>query len=105
MTEVSGITDRYAEATAWKQIEPGHCALCGQRPEVKPKTIAEFCAWWRMSRHKFYELRARGQAPAMIKVGAVILITRDAEEAWKRKLASITDADEVSQAVSTCSNV
>ena len=92
-TDPSVIADRYAEATAMKPIKPGHCALCGQRPEVKPKTLQEFCQFWRMSRFKFYDLKARGQAPATIKVGAIVLITHEAEEEWKRKLASFVNAE------------
>jgi len=84
------IANRYAEATAWRPIEPGSCALCGQKPEVRPKTVAEFCAWWRMSRDKFYELKARGSTPNLVKVGRRYLITREAEDEWCKKQSETT---------------
>ena len=83
-----------APNTNWRPIEPGHCALCGQKPEVRPRTLREFCQYWRMSRDKFYYLREHGKAPATIKVGGTLLITREAEEEWRKSL----------QPVATCGN-
>lgn len=85
----------YAAATDWKPIEPGSCSLCGQRPVVKPKTLAEFCDFWRMDRSKFYRLQESGRAPATIKVGGTVLVTQEAELEWRRGL---------SHSVVTCSN-
>jgi predicted DNA-binding transcriptional regulator AlpA len=84
-----GWIDAYKAATSNKPIEPGHCALCGQKPETRPKTLGEFCAFWRMSRDKFYDLAAQGKAPTVTKVGGRLLITREAEEEWCRKLPNI----------------
>lgn len=67
----------------WRPIEPGQCALCGHKSS-RPKTLVEFCQHWRMCRDKFYELKAIGKAPATIKIGKTVLITREAEDAWVR---------------------
>lgn len=79
--------EQLAEATDWRPIEPGQCALCGYKSS-RPKTLDEFCEYWRMTRQKFYQLRGRGQTPATIKVGGQYFISREAEDEWIRRNTS-----------------
>lgn len=80
------IAERYAVATDWKPIEPGSCALCGHKPDMRPKTILEFCAWWRITKSTFYEWKDRGCAPVTVKIGGKVLITHEAEKEWRQQL-------------------
>jgi hypothetical protein len=49
------------------------------------KTINQFCADWHISRGSFYNMRLRGEAPAMVKFGNVQRISHQAEAEWARE--------------------
>jgi hypothetical protein len=53
--------------------------------EIEAYTIKEFCAAYRLSVPMFYKLRARGEAPDVMKVGARTLISVDAADRWRRQ--------------------
>jgi hypothetical protein len=48
-------------------------------------SIRSFCKRHEISESFFYKLRALGLAPAIMKVGARTLISREAAAAWRRK--------------------
>src|SRR5258708_3896850 len=49
--------------------------------------IAEFCAAHRISRSKFYILKAKGLAPRITDVDGVQIITEEDAAAWRRERA------------------
>ena len=54
--------------------------------EADAMSIETFCARHGISRATFYLMRADGRAPTMMKVGTRILVSREAAEAWRRKM-------------------
>src|SRR5262245_27073413 len=54
-------------------------------PSTEPDafTIDEFCAQHRLSKSFFYKLKTLGLAPATIKLGSKVLITREAAAEWR----------------------
>jgi hypothetical protein len=61
-------------------------------------TIAEWCRRHNLSVSFFYKLRAAGLAPRLMKVGARVLISAAADEAWiaDRETAAINFTEETS---------
>jgi hypothetical protein len=53
-------------------------------PGVDACSISEFCTRHNISVAHFYRLRSEGKAPALMKVGSRILISREAAERWRR---------------------
>jgi predicted DNA-binding transcriptional regulator AlpA len=49
-------------------------------------TVAEFCAAYKISRSKLYELWRSGIGPRAIKIGSKNLITAEAASEWRRQL-------------------
>jgi hypothetical protein len=49
-------------------------------------SISEFCQAHRISVAKYYLLRAAGEAPVEMKVGARRLISVEAAAAWRRQM-------------------
>jgi hypothetical protein len=49
--------------------------------------ISEFCATHRISRGKFYQLKAKGLAPRITDVDGVQIITVEDAAAWRRERA------------------
>ena len=49
-------------------------------------TIDEFCQSHAISRATFYNLRKRGTAPRIFKVGARTLISADAAAEWRERM-------------------
>jgi predicted DNA-binding transcriptional regulator AlpA len=47
--------------------------------------IPEFCRRHGISPQTFYKMKAQGLAPAMFKLGARVLISREAATAWRRE--------------------
>jgi hypothetical protein len=60
------------------------------RPKVAGDclTIDEFCLRNRISKQFYYKLRAMGQTPIESRLGAKVLITKEAAEEWRRNLLS-----------------
>lgn len=56
--------------------------------------IDEFCKKYRLSRRKFYRLKATGRAPDTIKVGRTVMIEDDAIQEWLRVCRGITPQEE-----------
>ncbi len=54
--------------------------------------ISEFCATHRISRGKFYQLKAKGLAPRITDVDGVQIITIEDAAAWRRARAEETAA-------------
>jgi predicted DNA-binding transcriptional regulator AlpA len=48
-------------------------------------SILEFCRRHGISRPHFYRLREQGLTPVEFRLGARVLITREAAEAWRRE--------------------
>jgi hypothetical protein len=46
-------------------------------------TVPEFCSRHRISPAFFYKLRSQGQGPEVMRVGARILISKEAAAAWR----------------------
>ena len=49
-------------------------------------TIDDFCKRNGLSRRTFFNLRAAGEGPAIMKVGGAIRITFKSEKAWRRRM-------------------
>lgn len=49
-------------------------------------SIEKFCEAHGLSRSTFYELMKHGQGPTVMKIGRRTLISREAAEAWRRKM-------------------
>jgi predicted DNA-binding transcriptional regulator AlpA len=57
------------------------------RPRLRHAySVAEFCQAYGLSAPMFYKLRAKGQAPDVMKVGARTLISVEAADKWRKKL-------------------
>jgi hypothetical protein len=52
-----------------------------------PKTIDQFCRDNHFSRQTFYNLTAIGRAPTVMRIGKRVLISPEAEAAWRRDIA------------------
>jgi hypothetical protein len=48
-------------------------------------TITEFCAKHRVGRAFYYKIQARGIGPKEMRVGAKVLISREAAAAWRHE--------------------
>jgi hypothetical protein len=70
-------------------------ARSGERYALK---ISEFCATHRISRGKFYQLKAKGLAPRITDVDGVQIITIEDAAAWRRERAEETAATTVAEA-------
>ncbi len=53
-------------------------------------TVDEFCHGHRLSRGTFYNLLKDGRGPAVMKVGARTLVSREAAAAWRRQMEAQT---------------
>jgi len=51
-------------------------------------TLAEFCDRNRISKSTYHNLDAIGRAPATIRLGSRVLISPEAETAWRNRMAS-----------------
>jgi hypothetical protein len=69
-----------AEVTGRKpiQVTEADCA-------ADAYSVGEFCARHRISPQLFYKLRPLGLMPATFRVGARVLISREAAAAWRRE--------------------
>jgi hypothetical protein len=47
-------------------------------------TIAEFCVKHRVGRAFYFKIKAQGIGPKEMRVGAKVLISREAAAAWRR---------------------
>ncbi len=56
----------------------------------KSLTITEFCAGEQICRGTFYNLQAKGLAPATIKIGGIIRITQSSRDEWRRKMQELS---------------
>jgi hypothetical protein len=54
------------------------------RPAIACLTIEEFCQRHRISITFYYKLRSLGQAPAEMRLGTRVLISKEAAEEWRR---------------------
>lgn len=56
--------------------------------EVAPKllTVDEFCRENRICAATFYNLRAAGKGPVIVKIGSRTLIAPEAAEVWRQKM-------------------
>jgi hypothetical protein len=52
-------------------------------PDVMALTVEDFCRLHRLSRALFYELRATGRGPRELRLGAKVLISKEAAAAWR----------------------
>lgn len=59
-------------------------------------TFGEFCERNRICRSHLYHLISRGEGPRFMRLGARVLITREAEADWRREreAAAIASAPE-----------
>jgi hypothetical protein len=71
------------------QPMPAHAP---QSPTPRAFTVAEFCASYRLSRSGLYQQWAQGTGPKFFKIGAKILISVEAAEAWRREREAATAA-------------
>ncbi|MFK3739398.1 hypothetical protein [Massilia sp. TN1-12] len=56
-------------------------------------TIPQFCDAYHFSRVHYYSLKKQGLAPAEIRVGRRVIITRRAAEQWEDRLAQLQVAN------------
>ncbi len=71
---------RYRAASANPQFRL--MSLMQSMNTAKTMSITEFCRVYGLSKSTFYRMKAKGHAPAMIKVGMVNRIHVDEAEAW-----------------------
>ena len=57
-----------------------------QMDEADTYTIAEFCVRNRICRAYYYKLRPLGLAPAEMRLGSKVLISKEAAAVWRRKM-------------------
>jgi len=50
------------------------------------QTIAEFCLSERISRAKYFQLKAEGRAPREMRIGKLVRISPEAKRDWRRSL-------------------
>jgi hypothetical protein len=60
---------------------------------VDAYSIDEFCARHRISPQLFYKLKPQGLMPATFRVGARVLISREAAAAWRRERENAAQGD------------
>ena len=70
-----------------KFLKPSHTAAVAAHAAF---SIEEFCEAYRISRALFYLLVRDGQGPAFFKARRRTLISREAAEAWCRRMESNT---------------
>jgi hypothetical protein len=58
--------------------------------DVDCLSVAEFCRRNSISKPFYFKLRAQGLGPKEIRLGARVLITREAAEKWRRHAPSVT---------------
>jgi hypothetical protein len=56
-------------------------------------TIAEWCADKRISRSSYYNLKRAGLGPAELRVGVKIIITPEADAAWRQQMQARAQDD------------
>ena len=56
------------------------------KAEPHPRSIDAFCARNGICRASFYNLVKRGEAPDVLRIGARVTVTEEAEAAWKRRM-------------------
>lgn len=61
--------------------------------EQQAYSIVQFCAAHGISRATFYNLIDRGEAPRTMKVGARMLVSREAAADWRRDREGATRAN------------
>ena len=66
-------------------------ATLEQQAGEEPYTIEEFCKRFRLSRAMYYTLKSREEGPDEIKLGAKVLITREAASAWWERRKKLLD--------------
>ncbi len=49
-------------------------------------SVTEFCSAYGISRSTFYNLRRKGRAPGVFKVGRLTLISCEAAETWRSRM-------------------
>jgi predicted DNA-binding transcriptional regulator AlpA len=54
-------------------------------------SIEEFCLRNRISRQFYYMLREKGQGPTEIRLGARVLISKEAADEWRRRMQEQQD--------------
>jgi hypothetical protein len=52
-------------------------------------TLEEWCLYRRLCRSSFYNLKRRGMAPAVLRVGSRNTITREADEVWRKRMEAM----------------
>ena len=67
------------------------------RGPVGSYTISEWCKRHNLSISFFYKLRAAGLAPRLMKVGARVLISTAADEAWIADRETAAEADSITE--------
>ena len=65
----------------------------GGGPMVGALTIHEFCAAFRLSRSKLYELWAVGAGPRKMQIGSKVLISLEAAMDWSRSVEGASAPD------------
>ncbi len=58
--------------------------------ESSVQTIDEFCIEHRICRATFYNLKKQGSAPAIMRVGSRVLVSKEAAAAWRRDMETKT---------------
>jgi predicted DNA-binding transcriptional regulator AlpA len=53
---------------------------------VEVLTVDEFCLAHRICRATFYNLQKQSQAPAIMRVGSRVLISRESAAEWRRRM-------------------
>ena len=54
-------------------------------------TIAEFCALEKISRGGLYKIWARGEGPAVYRIGKSVRISQQARAEWRRRLEAASN--------------
>jgi predicted DNA-binding transcriptional regulator AlpA len=53
--------------------------------KIHPRSIAGFCDRYGIARSTFYNMRAAGAAPDLLRIGNQVRITIEAERAWQER--------------------
>lgn len=67
-----------------------HAVSAPPMPEPDAFGIDEFCRRHGLCRATFYNLQSAGRAPRTMKVGARVLISREAAADWRRQMEAET---------------
>ena len=70
-----------------------------QMDEVDTYTIAEFCVRNRICRAYYYKLRPLGLAPAEMRLGSKVVISKEAAAVWRRKMETANSKPPAADAV------